>query len=66
MQVVKSGNRNDICMAQTLLEPFDLRDRLILVDKGYDSDQFIRWVEERSGNMVIPSRVNVRHPSPPD
>lgn len=53
-------------MAQTLLEPFDLRDRLILVDKGYDSDQFIRWVEERSGNMVIPSRVNVRHPNPPD
>ena len=53
-------------MAQTLLEPFDLRGKLVLADKGYDSDQFVRWVEERGGIAVIPSRVNARHPRPTD
>ena len=33
-----SGNRNDICVAQALLEPFDLNGKLIPADKGYDSD----------------------------
>ena len=48
-------------MAQALLEPFDLRGRLILADKGYDSDKFVRWVEERGGIAVIPSRTNAKH-----
>ena len=64
--LLSSGNRNDICMAQTLLEPFYLRGKLILADKGYDSDQFVRWVEEQGGIVVIPSRVNARHPRPTD
>lgn len=64
--LLSSGDRNDICLAQALLEPFDLRGKLILADKGYDSDQFIRWVEERGGIVVIPSRVNARHPRPTD
>ena len=46
-------------MAQELL---DLRDRLILAEKGYDSDKFVYWVEERGGIVVIPSRVNAKHP----
>ena len=41
--LLSSGNRNDICMAQALLEPFDLNGKLILADKGYDSDKFVRW-----------------------
>ena len=53
-------------MAQALLKPFDLRGKLILADKGYDSDQFVRWVEEGGGIVVIPSRVNARHPRPTD
>ena len=40
--LLSSGNRNDICMAQTLPEPFDLRGRPILADKGYDGDKFGR------------------------
>ncbi|MFR1358393.1 MAG: transposase [Ruthenibacterium lactatiformans] len=54
--LLSSGNRNDICMAQTLLEPFDLRGKLIPADKGYDSDQFVRRVEERGGIVVIQPR----------
>ena len=42
--LLSSGNRNDICMAQALLEPFDLSGRLILADKGYDSDKFVHWI----------------------
>ena len=62
--LLSSGNRNDICMAQALLEPFDLRGKLILADKGYDSDKLVRWVEERGGIVVIPSRVNAKRPRP--
>lgn len=49
-------------MAQTLLEPFELNDKLILADKGYDSDKFVRWVEEHGGIVVIPSRITAKHP----
>ena len=31
--LLSSGNRDDICMAQTLLEPFDLNGKLILAEK---------------------------------
>lgn len=32
-----SGNCNDICLAQELLEGFDLQGEIILADKGYKS-----------------------------
>lgn len=64
--LLSGGNRNDICMAQTLLEPYDLTDRLIPADKGYDSDKLVRWIEERGGIVVIPSRVTARHPRETD
>lgn len=58
--LLSGGNCHDICMAQELLEPFDLTGKLILADKGYDSIKFIQWVEERGGIVVIPSRVNAK------
>ena len=60
--LLSGGNQNDICMAQELLESFDLTGKLILADRGYDSGKFIRWVEERGGMVVIPSRVNAKCP----
>ena len=60
--LLSSGNRDDICMAQALLESFTLNGKLIWADKGYDSDQFVHWVEKRGGIAVIPSRVNAKHP----
>jgi transposase len=60
--MVSSGNRNDICLAQELLEPFDLSGRVIIADKGYDSDRFVKWIEGRGGIAVIPSRVTARNP----
>ena len=32
--LLSPGNRNDICYAQQLLEPFDLRGKYIIADKG--------------------------------
>lgn len=64
--VLSSGNRNDICLAQTLLEPFNLRGKLIIADKGYDSDKLVRWIEERGGIVVIPSRVTAKNPRDTD
>ena len=61
-----SGNRNDICLAEEILEPFDLTGKLILADKGYDSDQFVGWIQERGGIPVIPSRGNAKHPRKTD
>ena len=64
--MLSSGNRNDICLAKEILEPFDLEGKLILADKGYDSDKFVGWIQERGGNPVIPSRVNAKHPRKTD
>ena len=51
--LLSSGNRNDICLAREILEPFELTGKLVLADKGYDSDKFIRWIKERGGIPVI-------------
>ncbi len=64
--LLSSGNRNDICMAQDLLEPFELNGKLILADKGYDSEKFVRWLEKRGGIVVIPSRITAKHPRKTD
>lgn len=53
-------------MAQALLEPLDLNGKLILADKGYDSDKFVRWLKERGGIVVIPSRIIARRPRKTD
>lgn len=64
--VLSSGNRNDICLAQALLEPFDLRGKLIIADKGYDSTKLVRRIEERGGIVVIPSRITATDPRDTD
>ena len=64
--LLSSGNRNDICLAREILEPFELTGKLVLADKGYDSDKFIRWIKERGGIPVIPSRNSARHPRKTD
>ena len=45
-----------------MLEPFDLHEKLIIADKGYDCDWFVKWVEERGGIVVIPSRITAKQP----
>lgn len=64
--MLSKGNQNDICYAQELLEPFDLTGKLILADRGYDSDRFVHWIKERGGIVVIPSRSTSKHPRKTD
>ena len=56
------GNRNDICCARELLEPYDLQGRYVIADKGYDSDRFVERLKKRGAIVVIPSRRTARHP----
>lgn len=64
--LLSGGNRNDICLAREMLEPFALTGKLILADKGYDSDKFVHWIKERGGIPVIPSRNSARQPRETD
>ena len=59
--LLSSGNRNDICVVQALLEPFALNGKRILADKGYDSDKLVRRLEEQGGIEAIPSRITAKH-----
>ncbi len=34
----------------------------MIADRGYDSDRFVHWLEERGAIVVIPSRKIVKHP----
>ena len=60
--LLSDGNRSDVCMAQELLSPFDLSGKLILADKGYDSDKLVDWMKAHGGIAVIPSRRSARRP----
>jgi transposase len=51
---VTPGQEHDICQAPRLLA--DHEPPYVIADKGYDSDEFVRQVEERGSTAVIPSR----------
>mgnify|MGYP002796738320 CR=1 FL=1 len=52
----------DIGMAQELLSSLDLSGKLVLADKGYDSDKLFNWIKSCGGITVIPSRHSAKHP----
>jgi len=64
--LLAGGNRNDICMAKKGLEPLNLPGKIVLADKGYASDKFVKWVERQGGIAVIPCRVTAKHPRQTD
>ena len=45
-------------MAQELLSPFDLSGKLVLADKGYDSDKLANWIRSHGGLPLY--QVSVR------
>ena len=60
--LLSRGKQNDIYMAQTFLEYFDLNGKIIFADKGYGRDSFVRCIEQRGGIALIPSRIGEKTP----
>ena len=58
--LLSPGTRNDIVYAQEILEPFDLNNKKVLADMGYDQEAFCEYIRQRGGNPVIPSRITNR------
>ena len=44
------------------MEPYDLKGRYVIADKGYDSDSFIKRLTERETMVVIASCRTAKHP----
>ena len=60
--ILSRGNRNDIYPAPELLKGFDLQGKLVLADKGYDRDPFVKWVESRAGIVVVSRHITAKPP----
>jgi len=58
--MLSPGTRNDIVYAQEMLEPFDLNNKKVLADMGYDQEAFCEHIRLRGGEPVIPSRISNR------
>jgi transposase len=58
---LSAGNDADISHAQTLLEQIPAR--MVVADKGYDSDAFRQWLSDRGIKPCIPPRRNRKTPA---
>jgi transposase len=58
--ILTPGQRNDITQAQMLLG--NTTDAIVIADKGYDSDAFVHFIEERGCTAVIPPRKKRLYP----
>jgi len=58
--LLSPGTRNDIVYAQEMLEPFDLADKKVLADMGYDQEAFCEYIRKNGGEPIIPSRITNR------
>lgn len=56
--LITAGQRHDISQAETLLADFDSEH--VIADRGYDSYDFIAFIEARESVAVIPPRRNRR------
>ena len=54
--ILTAGQRHDISEAESLIK--DLRDTIVIGDKGYDSEKLIEFLGERNCEAVIPPRKN--------
>jgi len=55
--ILTPGQRNDITQAPELIKDIE-EDSTVLADKGYDSDAFLRTIEQQGCVAVIPPRRN--------
>lgn len=53
---------HDVKVGENLLSGFDLENKKVLCDKGYDSSALVSYIEANGGMAVIPSRRNSKNP----
>ena len=58
--VLTEGQASDIGQAERLISEFPAE--IVVADKGYDSDEFVKFVEECGAQAVIPPRSNRLNP----
>lgn len=58
--VLTGGQASDIGQAERLIDPFPAE--AVIGDKGYDSDAFVKVIEDRGMQAVIPPRSNRLNP----
>ena len=60
--ILTAGNVNDSTVAEKVLSMVDLKGKYVLADKGYDSENIVKYIEKNGGKAVIPSRRNAVNP----
>lgn len=60
--VLTGGQVHDSKVAIPLLETFELKDKTVLCDKGYDSKKLVEYILSRGGIPVIPTKKNSKKP----
>ncbi len=57
--VLTGGQTHDITQGEALIEGHD--PKVVIADKGYDSDGFVAMIEAGGAEAVIPPKKNRRH-----
>ena len=58
--LLTGGQRADVSQAQALV--MGIPAGMVIADKGYDSDQFVSWLQEQGVQAVIPPKSNRKEP----
>lgn len=64
--MLTARNVNDSTVAEEMLSSFNLKDKYIYADKGYDTSSIVRYIENQGGNAVISSKCNAVKPRKTD
>ena len=56
--VVTAGNLNDCSVGFEMLEEMDVSGKIVLADRGYDTDRIVDLLDEKKAICVIPSRMH--------
>ncbi len=58
--ILTPGQTSDITQGESLLSGYQLEK--VIGDKGYDSNDFVEYMENNQGTAIIPSRKNSLNP----
>jgi transposase len=53
---VTAGNINDCVTGYEMLQSFDVKEKNVIADRGYDTNAILNLLEEEQAHPVIPSR----------